>query len=95
MNDNATYTLILNIMLIIMLVLLVIFCILYFKSKKSKNKSNATINNYETKEKKVAKNYSIESIFDFMEFDRIEDNMIITKNGNKLWLLNAKVLTMI
>ena len=83
MNDNATYTLILNIMLIIMLVLLVIFCILYFKSKKSKNKSNATINNSETKEKKVAKNYSAESIFDFMEFDRIEDNMIITKNGNK------------
>ena len=31
----------------------------------------------------VAKNYTKESIFNFMEFDKIEDNMIIQKDGSR------------
>lgn len=31
--------------------------------------------------KKIAKEYTKESIYDFIEFDKVEDNMIIQKNG--------------
>ncbi len=68
--------------LILMFILLAVLCILYFKSKSSKteNKSN---NATELKTNKVQKSYNVESVFDFMEFDKIEDNMISTKNGTK------------
>lgn len=32
---------------------------------------------------KIAKEYTKESIFKFMDFDKIEDNMIVQKNGNR------------
>lgn len=79
-----TITLILVCILVVMLILLGVLCILYFKSKNKKQvpDKNAHIaeNNKSTKS---SKNYQIESVFDFMEFDKIEDNMIATKNGSK------------
>lgn len=79
-----TITAVLTIILIVMLVLLGIFCILYFKSKnKKKDESVNKKIEGESKNTKTVKNYSVESVFDFMEFDKIEDNMIIAKNGTK------------
>ena len=78
-----TITLILAIILIAMLVLLGVLCILYFKSKnnkKSEDKKGQTVTEIKGK---TNKNYTVESVFDFMEFDNIEDNMISTKNGGK------------
>lgn len=79
-----TITLVLTIILIAMLVLLGVLCILYFKSKNNK-KADETKGPAlsETKGSKTNKSYSVESVFDFMEFDTIEDNMITTKNGSK------------
>ena len=80
-----TITLVLAIVLIAMMVLLGALCILYFKSK-SKNKNESTKENLKIDDKssqKTSKSYSVESVFDFMEFDKVEDNMIITKNGSK------------
>ncbi len=37
------------------------------------------INSQLVMQKKIAKEYTKESIFKFMEFDKIEDNMIIQK----------------
>ncbi|MCI9177395.1 MAG: hypothetical protein HFJ28_02195 [Clostridia bacterium] len=74
-------TIAIAVILMIMFVLAGILCILYFKSRsKEPSKSNAVS---AKKESKVAKNYTTESVFDFMEFDKIEDNMISTKNGAK------------
>lgn len=79
-------TVVLAIILIVMLILLGILCILYFKSKnKKEDKAGAskTQTSSATSGSKTVKNYSTESVFDFMEFDKIEDNMISTKNGAK------------
>ncbi len=76
-----TITIILVAVLGIMLVLLGVLCILYFKSKNKQtdNKEVASTNS----KTKTPKSYTVESVFDFMEFDKIEDNMIITKDGVK------------
>ncbi len=68
--------------LILMFILLAVLCILYFKSK-SKSTKNEQINEAEAEGKRTLKSYNAESVFDFMEFDKIEDNMICTKNGTK------------
>ena len=77
-----TITMILAGILCIMLILLGVLAILYWKSrnKKEANPSDNQTRHYEAKAKKIS---SIESVFDFMEFDKIEDNMITTKNGSK------------
>ena len=78
-------TVILAVILGVMLILLGVFCILYFKSKNKKEEKNqlSTSTSPEKKSGKTTKSYSVESVFDFMEFDKIEDNMISMKNGGK------------
>ena len=79
-----TITLILVCILVVMLILLGVLCILYFKSKNKKEgkDKNAQVTQ-DKKSTKANKNYQVESVFDFMEFDKVEDNMISTKNGGK------------
>ncbi len=81
MNDILTIALI--IVLCIMFVLLTVLIIVAVNSKKKENYRESS-----NKEKTVAvetptKTYQVESVFDFMEFDKIEDNMICIKNGTK------------
>lgn len=79
-------TIILAVILIVMVILLGVLCILYFKSKNKKEDKKENIQKQmssATSSNKSVKNYSTESVFDFMEFDKIEDNMISTKNGTK------------
>ncbi len=80
-----TITIILVAVLLVMVLLLGILCILYFKSKnKKEDKKDAIQGNTSADSKsKTTKSYTVESVFDFMEFDKIEDNMIITQNGAK------------
>ena len=83
-NSIETLTLILTIIIVIIVILIGVLAIVYFTSKNKKEKRNETINteNFNTKEQK-SKTYSVASVMDFMEFDRVEDNMIVQKNGNK------------
>ena len=84
-STNDILTIALICVFAVMMVLLVIFCILYLKTKTKEKKSNniqATTQDSK-KTTKTTKSYTVDSIFDFMEFDKIEDNMIITKNGTK------------
>lgn len=85
MNSINTITLVLTVVLGIMLMLLLVLGILAAKSKSQKKNQDKDemIGAKDTKKAKTAKSYSTESVFDFMEFDKIEDNMIITKNGVK------------
>ena len=78
-------TIILAVIAAVMVLLLGVLCILYFKSKNKKEEPNqiSTSSSLDSKETKTAKSYSVESVFDFMEFDKIEDNMISMKNGGK------------
>ena len=77
-------TMILAIVLIAMVMLLAVLCMLYFKSKNKKTETAKTTSTVsEKKEIKTNKSYQVESVFDFMEFDTVEDNMISTKNGGK------------
>ena len=83
-NSIETLTLILTIIIVVIVILIGVLAIVYFTSKNKKEKRNETINteNLNTKEQK-SKTYSVASVMDFMEFDRVEDNMIVQKNGNK------------
>ena len=81
--DILSYILIF--MIVILFVLFTIFIILHIKErqlnkgKKQINKKIKQNKKGENKSKEKIKEYSKESIFDFMEFDKIEDNMIIKK----------------
>ena len=84
MNSSDQITQVLTIVLIVMVVVLVALAVafLYFwmKSKKKKEKieeSDGTTSDA----RKIAREYTKQSIFKFMEFDTVEDNMIVQKKG--------------
>lgn len=85
LNNINTLTLILMVVIIIIIILLAALCMVYFMSKTKKNKKEKKIetstNNNKIEQK--SKTFGVESVFDFMEFDKIEDNMIVQKDGNK------------
>ena len=79
---------ILMIVIIVIVILLAILALIYFRSKNTKPKKEKNISVDDgteagaAKEKK-AKTFAVESVMDFMEFDKVEDNMIVAKNGAK------------
>ena len=89
MTDNQitqilTFTLIF--MIFILMTLTVIF--IYIKIKDNKRKKQEEIKEQEdsgeiTQSNIATRGYNKQSISKFMEFDRIEDNMIVQKNGNR------------
>ncbi len=78
-----TMTIVLTVVLCIMLFLLAILCLLYLKSKKLEKEATQENPNNEEEINKKTKVFSTVPVFDFMEFDKVEDNMICTKNGLK------------
>lgn len=84
-NNLNTLTLILTIVIIVMIILIAILCMVYFMSKRKKKTPQEKVMSQsgDTKELPKSKTFGVESVFDFMEFDKIEDNMIIQKDGNK------------
>ena len=66
-------------------VLLVVLLVLMFKEKNQSKPKHTANNNTPEDNKNVKKDieYTKNSIFSFMEFDKIEDNMIIRKNGRQ------------
>ena len=85
-NSIETLTLILSIVIIIIVILLAALAIVYFTSKNKREKKENTIKTDElesTGKLQKSKTFAVESVMDFMEFDKVEDNMIVQKNGNK------------
>ena len=83
-NNIETLTMILMVVIMVIVVLLAILAIVYFTSKNKKEKKKETVEseNIEAKNQK-SKTFAVESVMDFMEFDKVEDNMIMQKNGSK------------
>lgn len=91
-NDEITNMLmtILAVMGSILMVLVVIFLILLVKSRKEKKtkEQKIRVDNKKGKNDNVNQTtYNKQSIFSFLEFDKIEDNMIVRKNGNKFLMV--------
>lgn len=85
-NQIAKFLLvILGIMLIFLLVLVVIYVVVKLKSKQKDNaeESESKANN----KSKIQQLYNVQSVFNFMEFDKIEDNMIIQKDGKRFLMV--------
>ena len=84
MTNNEIASLLMVILGIMITILVVLICIFLFIKLKTKKKTNTENNNSNLSGKtKVQQLYNIQSIFNFMEFDKIEDNMIVQKNGKK------------
>lgn len=83
-NNIETLTMILMIIILVIVVLLAILTIVYFTSKNKKDKKKETVENESVESKnQKSKTFAVESVMDFMEFDKVEDNMIMQKNGSK------------
>ncbi len=85
MSDSAISNMLLMI-LAVMIAILMVLCIVYIMLKFRANQKNKVLSEKENKKEEEKKNsnysnYSKKSIFDFFEFDKIEDNMIVRKNG--------------
>lgn len=89
MSSAEQLTNILTIALVVMVFILIILALAYIViiMKSKKKQEGETISSHKapvtSDAKKIAKEYTKESIFKFMEFDKIEDNMIVQKNGNR------------
>ena len=69
---------------VVLFVLVIIYIVLKAKEKKTFDKNDETIeSDKKSTEKHTTQALGKKSIFDFMEFDKIEDNMIIQRNGRK------------
>ena len=82
-NDKIANLLIivLGVMLCILVILVLTFIFLKVRSKR-KEKSSSEKDAKVDDKTKIQGLYNMQSIFKFMEFDKIEDNMIVQKNGN-------------
>ncbi|MCI9287714.1 MAG: hypothetical protein HFJ57_07170 [Clostridia bacterium] len=88
MSSPDKLTQILTMVLIMMVILLIVLAVIYIaiklKTRKKKEEEDITKEEKNTSDaKKIAREYTKQSIMNFMEFDKIEDNMIIQKNGNR------------
>lgn len=95
-NDELSQVLmaVLGIMIFVFFVLIAIFIILKIRENRQNKETEDIIGNNQIKsndkkgqekmqDKKFDTTYTKKSIMDFMEFDKIEDNMIVQKNGKR------------
>lgn len=90
-NDSMVQLLILlaGLIAIIVVVLIIVWIVIRSKEKQIENQ----IKSQEEEEKQVKKSqviYTPESILDFMDFEKIEDNMIIQKRGKFLMVVECQ-----
>lgn len=92
--DNVVDMLIIVAVVLFMVVIVLIMAYWYMKRKENnvEEQKDKNLNNIENSSKKSKENskqtsqYTKLSVFDFMEFDKIEDNMIV-QNGGKRYLM--------
>lgn len=80
-------TSILTVVATVIVILLIVLAFVYFRmeARDKKGKDSKELKDRENTPKKPSKNkqYTVDSIMNFMEFDKIEDNMIVQNNGKK------------
>lgn len=81
----------LSLLLFFLVGLIVVLAFIYFKmtlkQKNEKTKLQTTTNSDKKESTKSYKEYTVDSIFNFMEFDKVQDNMIIQKKGKKFLMV--------
>lgn len=89
-NDSLSMVLMvaLSILVLLVIVLIVVWLSLNKKEKSGKTNTKKENDNVDENENKSpTKSYSKQSIFKFMNFDKIEDNMIVQKNGKRFLMV--------
>ena len=78
---------VLSVMIVILIALVFTYLILSLKNRtkkeKTKTKGKGNKDDKGVKQTTNSSAYNKQSIFDFMEFDKVEDNMIVQKNGKR------------
>ena len=88
MSNSQIATLLLGVLGIMFFILIILIGIYVIIRIKSKNKQKEYENEENVSSKsKVEQMYNLKSIFNFMEFDKIEDNMIVQKKGKKFIMI--------
>ena len=92
MNDAEKLMDILIIIAIVLITIIVALAFVYIIMRNKKDKKQEKKENVfeEKKPKENKPTYNIKSIFDFMDFEKIEDNMIIQKKGRYLMVLECQ-----
>ena len=85
LSNIEILTSVLTIIIIAIVVLLMILVLVYFFSKRKKTNKVKKVESTTTDTKGIPKEktFAVASVMDFMEFDTVEDNMIVQKDGNK------------
>ena len=90
MNNPEKIMQILTIVAVILIFVIIGLALAYVyiktKGKRKEKQKEKDI----TEEKSVRPEYNIKSVLDFMEFERVEDNMIIQKKGKYLMVLECQ-----
>lgn len=74
----------LTVILVFLIFFIIILAFIYWNiSRKAKAEAKSEKSGAPGANTKIAKEYTKKSIFDFMQFDKIEDNMIVQNNGQK------------
>lgn len=80
MNFSDTLNVILACLIMVVMILAVVYV---YMSYKNKNTESNDENKQEGKTKSKGASYTKIPVFDFMQFDKIEDNMIVQDNGTR------------
>lgn len=98
-NKNTVQLLALLACIIVFIIFALVFALVVIGIKDRKRKADNKENNSNEKDKKGNENsqvkkstiiYTPESILDFMDFEKIEDNMILQKNGKFLMVIECQ-----
>lgn len=87
MQLNSILKLAIIFLVIIIGILLIIYLKMSMSEKENKGKKKEEEKTGEDPKEKASKSYTKESIFKFMEFDKVEDNMIVQKGGKKFLMV--------
>ena len=90
MSDNQVLTILtftLIGMMFILMVLVVVYIWIKIKSNKVEKKAKGVFSTENKEQTEIKKEYNIQSIFKFMEFDSIRDNMIVQKDGKRFLMI--------
>lgn len=90
-NDSLVQLLVLLAVVIFICVVVLVFALLLIRSKEKRVESEKKEEEKDAKQvKKAQVIYTPESILDFMNFEKIEDNMIIQKKGKFLMVVECQ-----
>lgn len=90
-NGDAISTILIAVLAVMLFILVVLVIVLFVLKLKDNQKKKRPVEKETSEKKEKPKNqksvraieYTKESIFDFMEFDSVEDNMIVHKKGRR------------